>query len=113
LLALKFSKALSEIHNIEPAEIVWNSYCCWSGKSSHLFQPLMVCHSKWENSSHLFQPLVVCYSKWKIITSISATHGMLFQVKNHTIYFSHSWYVIPPHQIDIKSKNILHTKFIP
>jgi hypothetical protein len=37
----------------------------------------------------------------------------LSKVKKHPLYFSHSWYVIPPHQLGTKGRNILYIKFIP
>ena len=37
----------------------------------------------------------------------------LLSYEKHPLYFSHSWYVIPPHQLGIESRNILYMKFIP
>jgi hypothetical protein len=35
---------------------------------------------------------------------------VVVKVENHPIYFSHTWYVIPPHQFDIKSRNrVVHS----
>jgi len=42
---LKFNEASSEIHIIDLAQTVWISYHCWSEKSVHIFQPLLVCYS--------------------------------------------------------------------
>ena len=35
------------------------------------------------------------------------------KAKNHSIFFSHSGYIIPPYQLGIKNENILYMKFIP